>query len=139
MGGLFLRLYFGIIITLVAATALALGLYQWRMNERERLYQQQVTAMPLSLLTEGVSRHVGEEREQWIAAAGRLLGGEIAVLDDAQIAPLLGDEQLPRNGNVRVLTHPVGGLRAVVELLDTEDQYLLLTVNPSLTPYVINF
>lgn len=79
MSSLFVRLYVGLILAMlvIAGGVLAgLGLIE---SLRAANYREAVLSAPMQLMSEGVARHSGEERQRWLDIAARLLTAELRV------------------------------------------------------------
>lgn len=79
MSSLFVRLYVGLILAMlvIAGGVLAgLGLIE---SLRAANYREAVLTAPMQLMSEGVARHSGEERQRWLDIAARLLTAELRV------------------------------------------------------------
>jgi two-component system sensor histidine kinase RstB len=98
MSSLFLRIYGALLVALlgIGVTAwFALNLVESR---REARYQLKALSAPMRLIADGIARHQGAKRQDWLDIATRLFNAEISVQTKPESAVVAGSVLVDRLG-----------------------------------------
>lgn len=105
MRSIFLRIYLGILLAVVVLGAGAYGLYDSWHNKRLQQYLIDNSRGSVQLIAEGLQRHQGERREQWLSLSRRVTGLQIELLPTAQHPSNPGPLQRIENSDWSVFSH----------------------------------
>lgn len=105
MRSIFLRIYLGILLAVVVLGAGAYGLYDSWHNKRLQQYLIDNSRGSVQLIAEGLQRHQGERREQWLSLSRRVTGLQIELLPTAQHPSNPGPLQRIENSDWSMFSH----------------------------------
>jgi len=76
---MFIRVYMGLVATILIAGIASYGIFQWQYKARYEEYVKQVFAGSMWLTVKGASRHEGGKRQRWLSLAEKLFGSGLSV------------------------------------------------------------
>lgn len=121
MNSIFLRIYAGMLLAMVAVGFATWGALELVNSYRADSYREEMAKGTFTLLAEGTSRYHGAERDRWLQVMSALLGSEVTLTDGNGI--VFSDDDLARFREHRVVFH-------MSEAEDAADVYMRLPSEP---------
>lgn len=88
---MFIRIYTGLLISVIIAGLLSYGFYAWQYQQRQQDYLHSLFSGSFYLLNKGLQRHSGEKQERWLQVMERLLGSKVELIAIEPLDPFAED------------------------------------------------
>lgn len=88
-GCMFIRIYTGLLVSVIIAGLLSYGFYAWQYQQRQQNYLHSLFGGSFYLLNKGLQRHTGEKQERWLQVMERLLGSKVDLIGIDPSEPLV--------------------------------------------------